>query len=64
MFQRQKIQQIGGKNVQKTIKYSLESIITDELAQHVVWILGADDKPKMSKFEFPQIIIGTYILDL
>lgn len=64
MFQRQKIQQISGKNVQKTIKYSLESIITDELAQHVVWILGADDKPKMSKFEFPQIIIGTYILDL
>lgn len=62
IFQMQKIQEIGGKTVQKTIKFAMEAIMTDELTQKVVWTLGAEHLPKICKFTFPYLIIGTYIL--
>ncbi|XP_071652764.1 uncharacterized protein [Temnothorax longispinosus] len=52
-----KIQDIGGKSVQKAVKYAMEVVITDDLTQQVVWTLGAENKPKISKFTFPYVII-------
>lgn len=57
----QKIQAIGGKTVQKAIKYAMEVVMTDALTQQVVWTLGAENIPKLCKFKFPYLIIGTYI---
>lgn len=56
-----KIGEIGGKTVQKAVKYAMEAVLTDELTQQVVWILGAENIQKISKFKFPYLIIGTYI---
>lgn len=53
----QKIQDIGGKTVQKAVKFSME-VMTDDLTQKVIWTLGAENIPKISKFTF--IIIDTY----
>ncbi|XP_077256570.1 uncharacterized protein LOC143907936 [Temnothorax americanus] len=52
-----KIQDIGGKSVQKAVKYAMEVVMTDDLTQQVVWTLGAENKPKISKFTFPYVII-------
>ncbi|XP_024868243.1 uncharacterized protein LOC112452336 isoform X1 [Temnothorax curvispinosus] len=48
---------IGGKSVQKTVKYAMEIVMTDDLTQQVVGTLGAENKPKISKFTFPYVII-------
>lgn len=56
-----KIQDIGGKSVQKAVKYAMEVVMTDDLTQQVVWTLGAENKPKISKFTFPYVIIGMYM---
>lgn len=60
IFQMQKIQEIGGKTVQKATKYAMETVMTDTLTQKVVWTLGAKNVPKIYKFKFPYIIIGTW----
>ncbi|XP_077255534.1 uncharacterized protein LOC143893711 [Temnothorax americanus] len=52
-----KIQDIGGKLVKKAVKYAMEVVMTNDLTQQVVWILGAENKPKISKFTFPYVII-------
>lgn len=59
LLQIQKMRDIGGKTIQKSVKYCMEQVMTDELTKNVVWILGGENIPKISKFKFPYLIIGT-----
>lgn len=60
-FQVQKIEEIGGRNVQKAVKFSMEAVMSDQLSQKVVWVLGAETVPKLSRFAFPRLIVGMVI---